>query len=256
MPSEVDVYMYPHLGLGDSLMVNGMVRYFCSRYNNLVLFCSTCYCKSIKWLYRDIKNLNIMPFGSDLNSTGDADHMIREFIQANNLYDKLFFLGHYPLSQVADYGLYHGYYKIYDLDPFMRFDNFYYERNFEYEDYVFDQLNPNKEKYIFVIDDSRHHLGNFVISNEKIGSEYKIIHYNKELNFDDDRFLMFNYYKILENAEEIHTLETAFFEFIQLIKLPKPKIYIHSYKKRYIDSEKDWNFFLSKHTNNYTFLYQ
>jgi len=34
--------------------------------------------------------------------------------------------------------------------------------------------------------------------------DYKIIKYDKTLNYNDNRFLMFNYRKILENAEEVH----------------------------------------------------
>ena len=258
MPSQVDLYMFPHLGLGDAIIVNGLVRHFCEQYNNLVLFCSNCYYENIKWFYRDLKNLTLMPFGSNpTKCTMEDAYQIRNYIQSNNLQDKVIYFGFEMLDDIhkrTNCGLHQGFYKSCGFDPFLRFDNFYYERNHEYENYVYEKLNPTNEKYIFVIDDSNHHLGNFIIDNKRIQSEYKIIKYNKELNYNDDRFLMFNYYKILENAEEIHTLETAFFEFMQLIKIPKPKIYVHSYLKKYMMFEQDWNFFLSKHTNNYTFL--
>ena len=67
---------------------------------------------------------------------------------------------------------------MHDLDPNFRFSNFHYERNLEFEDYVYNKLNPNDEKYIFVIDDSDHHLGKLQIPKEKISKGYKIIKYD------------------------------------------------------------------------------
>lgn len=137
---------------------------------------------------------------------------------------------------------------MFDLDPKIRFSNFYYQRNFDSEEYIFNKLNPYNEKYIFVIDDSDHHLGNLIIDENILPKKYKIIKYDKKLNYNDENFLMFNYFKILEKAEEIHTIETAFLEFIQSIKLSKPKIYIHSYLRNYLQK------IPTNNNNNYLIL--
>jgi len=46
---------------------------------------------------------------------------------------------------------------------------------------------------------------------------------------------MFNYRKILENAEEVHMFQSAFSEFINSIRLESPKIYLHLYLRDYTD---------------------
>ena len=77
----------------------------------------------------------------------------------------------------------------------------------------------------------------YIYLDEKniLPKDYKIIKYDKTLNYDDSRFLMFNYRKILENAEEVHMFQSAFSEFVNSIRLKKPKIYLHLYLRDYTD---------------------
>ena len=226
-----EIYLYPHLGLGDAIIVNGLIRHFCSSNDYVVLFCKDLYYESIRWMLRDVKNLTYYQVSF---SNGDSE--VEEFVRNNNLSSKVVKIGFDKLWELCGRGVpfYEAFYLMHNLDYNFRFSNFYYERNVKFEDYVYNKLNPNDEKYIFVIDDSNHHLGKLQIPEEKISKGYKIIKYDKKLNYNDSKFLMFNYYKILENAEEIHTLETAFFEFIQSIKIDKSKINIHSYLRNYI----------------------
>ena len=235
-----EIYLYPHLGFGDAIILNALIRHFCDINESVVLFCKDRYYESIRWMLRDIKNLTYhqVPFNN-----GDSE--IQKFIRNNNLGDRVIKLGFDKLLELCSKGIpfYESFYLMYDLSPEFRFSNFYYERNFEFENYVYNKLNPNNEKYIFVIDDSDHHLGKLQIPEERLPKDYKIIKYDKKLNYDDSKFVMFNYYKILENAEEIHTLETAFFEFIRSVNVDKKKVNVHSYLRNYISSPIDeYNF--------------
>jgi hypothetical protein len=228
-----EIYLYPHLGFGDAIILNGLIRHFCSINDSVVLFCKDRYHESIRWMLRDVKNLTYHQVSFN---NGDAE--IQQFIRSNNLDDKVIKLGFEELSKLCSKGIpfYDSFYMMHGFDPEFRFSNFYYERNIEFEEYVYNKLNPNNEKYVFIIDDSDHHLGKLEISKEAISKEYKIIKYDKKMNYNDSKFLMFNYYKILENAEEVHTLETAFFEFIRSIDIDKSKVNIHSYLRNYISS--------------------
>lgn len=238
------IYLHTHMGLGDAIILNALIRDICSKNDSVVLFCLDVYYKSIKWMFRDVKNLSYhqIPF---IN----AETEVARFISSNNLNDNVIRLGFQDIEILCRNGIpfYESFYLSYGFDINFRFENFYYERNLEYENYVYDTLNPKNEKYIFIIDDSEHHLGNFKISDDMISSKYKIIRYDKKINYNDERFLMFNYYKILENAEEIHTIETAFFEFIRSIGIKKSKIYVHSYLRKYIHNPiEGYNFLQEK----------
>lgn len=237
-----EIYLHPHLGLGDAIILNGLIRHYCNEYDSVILFCKEPYYESIKWMFRDIKNLtyHVVTFHS-----GDSE--IQNFITSNNLENKVIKFGFEKLAELCSKGesFYDAFYLMHNFTPEFRFHNFYYERDLEIENYIFNKLNPDNEKYIFVIDDGNHHIGNLKIPQGRLPTKYKIINYDKSLNYDDTRFLMFNYYKILENAEEIHTLETAFFEFIRSINIEKSKVYIHSYLRKYIDKPIDGYNFLN-----------
>lgn len=236
-----NVYLYPHLGFGDAIILNALVRKHCSENDSVTLFCKDRYHESIRWMFRDIENLSYHQV-----SFGSGDYEIEQFIESNNLHDDVIRLGFGNFVDVCRGGVpfYEAFYVMNDIDPEFRFLNFHYERNLEYENYVYDQLNPNDEKYIFVVDDSSHHLGTLKIPEDRLPDGYKIIKYDKTLNENNSKFLMFNYGKILEKAEQIHTIETAFFEFIRSIDVDRSKVNVHSYLRKYI----------TKPIEGYTFL--
>jgi hypothetical protein len=232
----VKKYILPHFGLGDAIICNALVRHFCEIYDQVVYFTANPYHISIEYMFKDLNNLS---FINSENGPAASVEICKNFISLNKIENDVIEVGFKGLENeltVKKPGIpfYEGFYTMFDLDPKMRFSNFYYQRNYDSEEYIFNKLNPYNEKYIFVIDDSDHHLGNLIIDENTLPKKYKIIKYDKKLNYNNEKFLMFNYCKILENAEEIHTIETAFLEFIQSIKLSKPKIYIHSYLRNYL----------------------
>lgn len=216
-------YISQNLGLGDHIITSSIVRHYCKIYDKVVLFCLPNIHKTLRSLYKDVKNLELFPIEEQM--WAGANINIMSYIHNNNLEDDLITIYSFP-GGPFDISFYDGN----GFDYSMRFDDFYYERNLEEEEYVYNSLNPDNEKYIFVIDDGKHYTGNnFIVDDSRLPKEFKIIKHDKTLSFNDDRFVLFNYFKLLENAEEIHMIESAFTHFISSIKLDKPKIYIHSY---------------------------
>ena len=242
-------YIRQHLGLGDHIICNGLVRYFCEKHIDVVLFCSSICYENVKYMFRDLKNLEVISFkyqpgiyeftfddGRKVRYDNLADVEILSFLQKNKVKFEedginIVFDGLGKFNTRIDLA----FYQMHGFDPSFRIDNFYCERNDEHEDFVFQHLNPKNEKYIFVVDDDKHHFGPLVIDESILPKDYKIIKYDKTLNYDDSRFLMFNYRKILENAEEVHMFQSAFSEFVNSIRLKKPKIYLHLYLRDYTD---------------------
>ena len=54
------IYLWPAQGFGDAICLNALIRNICDEYDLVYLFCSEHFCKSIKWMFRDIKNLNFI----------------------------------------------------------------------------------------------------------------------------------------------------------------------------------------------------
>lgn len=221
------------MGLGDHIICNGLVRHFCKQHDDIAIFCKDTLYENVKFMFRDIKHLDVISFKSD-----NSDFEVLKFIENNNIDFKndiinIGFDGLNGLNTRFD----KAFYKMHGFEPSFRLDNFYCERNLEHEEYVFNFLNPKNEKYIFVIDDDKHHFGSLTIDESRLPKKYKIIKYDKTLNYNDNKFLMYNYRKILENAEEVHMFQSAFSEFVNSIELENPKIYLHLYLRDYTNGE-------------------
>jgi hypothetical protein len=109
------------------------------------------------------------------------------------------------------------------LDFSVRFDEFYLERDISKEKNVIETLNPTGEKYVFVHDDSSR---GFSIDLEKVQTDCKII-------MNDTQFNVFDYLTLIENAEEVHFMQSSFKELICSFKLDKPILYQHNYVRQY-----------------------
>jgi hypothetical protein len=213
-------YIYHHLGLGDHITCNGMVRHFCKKYDNVVLFCYThCY-KNVSYMYRDLNNLEIFNF--------DTEVEIVNFIEnnravKNNLIKPGFDNLKYYAENKINFDV--GFYELAELDHQIRFSEFYFERDFDKEELLYNELNPNNEKYIFIHDDPDR---GYVIDMDKINTQYKIIK-------NDTRFLIFDYIKLLENAEEIHCMQSSMKDLINSYEL-KAKLYFHNYVRKLVST--------------------
>ena len=190
-----------------------MVRHFCKLYDNVVLFCYTHNFKNVEYMYRDLNNLEIFNF--------NTEHEIIEFINTNKLSANLIKVGFENLPQYLNEMTFDkAFYKIVQLDFDIRFNEFYFERNYEKENIVYNNLNPDNQKYIFVHDDPSRGY------EIKVNSQYKIIR-------NDVQFRIFNYIKILENAEEIHYMQSSFADLINSYKLDRPKLFLHTKVRNY-----------------------
>ena len=49
----MSVTIVHHLGLGDQIMLNGMVRHFAEK-EHVYIYCKNCHEDSVKFMYRDI----------------------------------------------------------------------------------------------------------------------------------------------------------------------------------------------------------
>jgi hypothetical protein len=205
-------YIYHHLGLGDHIICNGMVRYFCDLNQEVGLFCHSHYYELVKYMYRDLKNLKIFKF--------DTESEIRNYILKNNISSDLLLIGFGELQKYLEFTTFDkAFYKIAGLEFDIRFNKFYLKRDLIEEDKVYKTLNPNNEKYIFVHDDPNRGF------NINVDTDLKIIR-------NDCKFNIFNYLKILENAEEIHYMQSSFADLINSYKL-NAKLYLHKYVREY-----------------------
>jgi hypothetical protein len=168
-------------------------------------------------MYRDLNNLEIFNF--------DTEEEAIRFVENNStIKNNLIKPGFENLDSCLNRMTFdEAFYHLAGLGFQIRFDEFYLERDMDKEDEVCRTLNPDNEKYIFVLDDPKR---GYNINMEKVTDEYKVIR-------NDYQFGMFDYIKLLENAEEIHMMQTGFLDLVNSYEMNKPKIYRHNYVRNY-----------------------
>ena len=238
--------LLPHLELGDNIVLNGAVRYLCSVYNKVVLVCKQAYLKQLEYMYSDLDNLILYPIKGGIieNINPSSEFYYDENVESIfNDYDITFI----PICMYYDYyynktecdrskcGKLKYPYDFYDylnLSGNIRYPYFKINRDYKSEDILYNNLiNIIGDKYNIIIDDEKRNL---IINDTYIKNNYPIfklssssINKNKKLNnIKSDN--IFNYIKILENAQEIHTIDSSIVHLIDSLNI-KVKTYIHRY---------------------------
>ena len=200
-------YIYHHLGLGDHIICNGLVRYIKKFEDEVYVFCKPHNLKNVEYMYRDDSNIKVLSVGEDFD--------VIEYININKISNKVIRVGFEKLTNK---------YSTFDVEfyesvniPFsVRFDNFHIERDFELEQNIIKELNPNNEKYIFTHN----------IDKSKIKTNLKII--DNPVNYS-----IFNLISLIENAEEVHLMESSIKNLVNSYKMEKPKFFYHQYVRNY-----------------------
>jgi hypothetical protein len=87
------VFILGHLGMGDMIMVNGMVRYFTSIYDNVTLVCKKNNESNVRQMFNDVLNLNILLVQNDESISPLFGCSHDKFNKIIKDYNKVYLLG-------------------------------------------------------------------------------------------------------------------------------------------------------------------
>ena len=237
-----NLFIIPHLELGDSIVINGAIRYFCNKYDTVVMICKESYYNQISFMYTDLNNLIIYSI-SDKNIYKNMNKYIPYSDNTvNNLFSE-YNITYLPMgcfdteksfSVDADYFPNRIYNEL-NLNINIAYSHFKINRDYNRENELYNELvNIIGSKYIVIIDDEKR---NFLIDDKYLNKlSYPIfklgnnsINKNKKLNSIRDP-IVFNYIKILENAQEILSIDSSIPWIIDLLDIQTPTS-IHSYSR-------------------------
>ncbi len=248
------IYIYHHLGLGDHFHCNGVVRFLLkNKYKNkeVSLFAKKKYFEMVKFMYRDLDNLKIIAI---TNNEKDELKEINSFVKSNDKIERIgfdYFLMNKDKGKTIDI-LFYEQFKINYTD---RFKLTYWKRDTLQENKLYDQLVKNKN-FVFVHDDPSR---NFVIKDESISKEYQIIR-------NSYKHSIFDYCKIIENAKEIHVMESSARCMLEYLDTKNSKHFLYNFvggpwksipyyneNNELIGSSKDWKILKIEYTpkNNF-----
>ena len=78
-------YIFHHLGLGDHIICNGIVRHYQEIYDDVTVFCKPCYSTNVKYMYRDNQKIIVLPIGEKSD--------VVDYINQNNIESDLIVVG-------------------------------------------------------------------------------------------------------------------------------------------------------------------
>lgn len=210
------IYIYHHMGLGDHLICNGLVRNFYNKIQPSVwrLFVKPEYLDTVQFMYRDLNNLGFVV---------GYDHQVEQFINFKTDIVKIGFHQMNTLSGHFD----ERFYKLANMPFSERWDKFHYTPDLERETALFNKLNLEEGKYIFVHDD---HTRNLTINPTYIiDKSLPIIRPDSSITNN-----IFDWLTVIRKAKEIHMMDSCFFHLVEIPSLQTTDlIFYHAYLKGY-----------------------
>ena len=195
------LYIHHHLGLGDHLDCNGMVRYILehSDHDQVYVFSKSNYFSMIEYMYRDTDKIQVIEISKD-DEYGDVQRAVEK------TGGRLLVIGHqfYPGKQAElsqNKNCWEFFYEQVQIPYDVRYNYFKVERDPAEEERVFNKLNPNNEPYIFIHEDAAR--GFLLDRDHFLDRGLKVIENDVTEN-------IFHFTKILEEAQEIHCMESSF----------------------------------------------
>ncbi len=242
----MNIYIYQHLGLGDMISNNGLIRYLLEvnfQAKNFFIFCKKMHIKSVKFMYRDHKKIKIIPI---TNNSENEKKEVNEYLNKIKKDYEIIKIGHEfyhmtgklnPNSKENPWHCTVNFYKQFGLPFDYRFKKTFWKRNYTNEKKLFKKLVGKNKNYIFIHDDPKRNLK---IDTSKLENKFHIIK-NDEKNF------IFDYGLIIEQAKEIHLIESSLRQLSETLKIKSKKLFLYKDSRDdysmslYNKNSKGWN---------------
>jgi hypothetical protein len=235
-----------HLGIGDHVMINGLVRHLAETEKSVSVVGLEKHKESLEFMYRDNPKIKV----KTVKTTA-----ARDVWGATQGFDKVLPLATYGIHENNWKQLTYGdaplstwchlpYFQAKVNPEYMR-TKFYFERDHEREDAFYKKMGLEGQDYIFVHNEPDRHRENIV------QSPYKV--FNPDVKISP--FNIFDYLKILENAKEIHCINSGWPWVVELFKIGSHKTnFMHCPKSLYNDYYPPDNIKMVFTENIWTFL--
>lgn len=213
------VFILPHQGLGDHILCAGIYREYAERFPHVVLPVKATYYRSVKKMLRDSENIQVLSYPRETLMKLHQD------LLSHFGYEKLKLGGHgFGFFSEPTWRLDENFYYQAGIPLSRRWDSFFYQRDAEKENELYKLLGCSEQDYIFVHEDSTR---GFTIRESSLPKNVRVVKPIPELA---SRYTIFDYLKIIENAKEIHCMESSFVAMIESFQIDVPK-FAHRYAR-------------------------
>ena len=205
---------YTHLGLGDHIVCNGLLNHFSESFSKIYLPVKSRDINNLNYLYKDNDNVDVFKIEHE---TEVED--INNFAKKNNLTIlKIGFKKRKPPFNLS-------FYEQFDLPYDYSLNKFKILRDEEKESSLYKHLkNTYKVEGPYQIVHNQSSYGKVDLQSNK---NLPIIYIEKETDLYKNIFL---YLKVIENASEIHCLDSSFLHLVERVKT-NAELFFHNIKK-------------------------
>jgi hypothetical protein len=221
--------LYHHLGLGDCISCNALVRkvLFENNFDKLYLIVKKQHLGTVAMMYHDEKRIECVPIstGGEHDEDGERheyERVIRELSPSHILN-----IGHGNYSKLQQifphFDCHQRFYASLGYDFSVRYNEFKYDRNYQEEERLFNKLNPDNQPYIFVHGDS---------SRGRLMDYERIAKHNTEnvkIIENDISESLLNFGLVLERAKQVHLMESSFRAYIETLNTDSVRLFLHLY---------------------------
>lgn len=221
---QKELCIYHHLGIGDIIDCNGMVRSFANMglFEKVNVFIKSQHIEMIEYMYRDNPRICVVPISAGHLDPNEAKNVV-DFVKEDPT-RALMIIGHQfydeSLEKLKNINCWEQFYMLAKLQLSVRWDNFYLQEDKELQKKLYDKLNPSDEPYIFIHDDPSR---GYEVDKTKVNSD------NLKIITNDISENMFHFVDIIKKAREIHCMESSFKSLVELIGSPA-KMYFHNFR--------------------------
>jgi len=190
---------------------NGLIRRLVSEsdYENYYVICKKKNFKTIETMYSDEDKISVVPIED--NADDEMREVAKQFLHIKG---NIIRIGHENLDQHRNFD--ESFYEQLGYNIQDKFDWSKISRNKSIENECYNSEVSN-EDYIFVHDMSS--VGEF---NLKIETEYDIFKPGQQNASEKYPWCVVDYLKVIENAKEIHCIDSSFLHMIDLIETKSP----------------------------------
>lgn len=199
------------MGLGDHVICNGLYRELIDQDKEYSLFVKKENVKSVSFMMRDLKNINIIEVSDDSD--------VHSFLNQKNLQDFILIgFCRMPIIGASDFD--DSFYVQHNIPFEKRWSSFYCERDLESEKKLFDKFNVTEGQYIFIHDDKLR--GYEIDESHIINKELPII--RPIIGYTDN---VFDYCYLMQNSKESHFIDSSFRLIFDSLQLRNENIFFH-----------------------------
>ena len=222
--NQAEIIILTHLGLGDHIVCNGMINYLSQSFDVIHLPVKEKYYDQISYLYKNNLKIKFIPLttfsflNKPKNIERDEIRRVKNFSKRNNL--QLLMIGYERTFKPFNLS----FYEQVDIPYDYSFDYFENPSDIEKQSRLLDHL--RKDYKVYGDFQLVHNQSSYGKADLKINPELQTIYVDKSTDIFKNIFI---YKKVIEEAKEIHCLDSSFLHLVERTQT-NGQIYFHNIK--------------------------